>query len=101
MNRVGFWVPDDLVDADKLPARPRTRERVAETDEKDRAAGNGRRVNAPVERNGKARLEVVSVQGVEDGDVLIVRRKRDRVRVRQIYAASGVSARVRHCKPVA
>ena len=70
VQRVGLRIPDDLVDADDLPAV--TALGVAEADEEDGATAHRRDVDPASEWDRQPRLDVESVERVDHVDVRAV-----------------------------
>jgi hypothetical protein len=101
VQRVGGNIPDRLIDADDLAAALFRRRRVRQPDQEDGVAVDRVHVDGAAEGDGQARLQVETVQRVDDADVVVVRQPRDTVWQREIDPAAGQLARIRNRESVA
>src|SRR6478672_5245278 len=71
VQRIGGDVPNDLIDADES-RRTRSIAGVIQLQEKHGFAGHSTRVDGPIKGNRDPRLEVETVQRIDDRDVFTV-----------------------------
>src|SRR5262249_8340315 len=76
-------------------------ERAAQADEKDGGAGDALNIDRTVEGDRQSWLEVEAVEGVDDRDVLAVRRALVAVGERHVHAQAGILVLVRHREAIA
>src|SRR4029077_20994319 len=101
VQRVRGDIPDRLIDADDLSAALFRRRRVPQLDQEDGVAVDRAHVDGAAEGHGQARLQVETVQRVDDADVVVVRWPRDTVRRREIDPPAGQLARIGNRESVA
>src|SRR5262249_54727421 len=91
---------NDLVDPAPLAASVLWVLRVAQADDEHVLAVDRVHVDGAVEGDRQARLQVETVQRVDDADVVVVRRPRYTVRQREIDPPAGELARIGDREPV-
>ena len=103
MQIVGGWVPDHLINTDQLtwriiaiPSVP-----APKAKQKHCVDGHGGGIDGPVKGNGKPRLGIESIKGIEDTYIRTLRCLRGAVRCRKIDANAGQLPLVCHGEPVA
>jgi len=96
MAAVRGRVPDNLVDLDDARRR-----RVSELYERDGLAGHAGRIDRAVKGDGDARLEIETIERVDDRDIVAIRRLSAAIRRWQGDPAAGDLAAVGNSELVA
>ncbi len=94
VQRVRRHVPDGLIDADDLAAAFFRRGRVIQFDQEDGAVADRGQVERAAERDRQARLDIETVERVDDADVVVVRRVRGAVGQREVDPPAGELVRI-------
>ena len=101
MERVGFLVPDDLIDPDNMATGLAAVERAPEVDEEHGVAGDRRHVDGTAEGDREAGLEVKAIEGVDDLKIVAVGGTHRAVGERQVDPQPGIVAGVSYREQVA